>query len=385
MRLAGPKIAPIQPGHMGDRNSPLATVLAAGRGARCAAVSCVVGARRGLRWAMSSSWLSSGSGGWGFGRRVVDPEQARREAEAIATAPPEWPEFTGPKVFENCSDLEVVPSLSEFSVEIHLEPTQEPLSVFYEFRTQAEEGFGLTGAGVKGNIAFRIDLINVARGELMELLGTRVYQSHLQVVRGERKLPRLKSPCKLQLVFDNTHSMMKEKKLAYKVVVIHQSHIEGRDFEPYSPGGSSIGHESRAAATGAQAPAPAPEPTRTTVTATASPSASQNSAEPAAAIDAETIRTFYKEYVPEKPQADVQAVIEKYAGQEAKLMRKLRKKYIEKPAATAAATTATTAAESAAPSSGSSALSGNPQREQVAQTQPDETAPEFEEAEGEWM
>lgn len=336
---------------------------------------------------MSSSWLSSGSGGWGFGRRVVDPEQARREAEAIATAPPEWPTFTGPKVFESVCDLEVVPSLSEFSIEIHLQPTQEPLSVFYEFRTQAEEGFGLTGAGVKGNMAFRIDLVNMARGELMEVLRTRVYQSHLQVVRGEKKLPRLKSPCKLQLVFDNTHSMMKEKKLAYKVVVIHHSHIAGRDFEPYSPGGSSSsGHESPAAATGAYAPAPAPEPARTTVLAAASAPASQSSAEPAAAIDAETIRTFYKEYAPEKPQADVQAVIEKYAGQEAKLMRKLQKKYIEKAAATAAATAATTAAESAAAaSSESSTLVGNPQHEQVAQTQPVETATEFEEVEGEWM
>jgi hypothetical protein len=76
---------------------------------------------------MASSWLGSGSGGWGFGRRVVDPEQARREAEAIAIAPPEWPEFTGPKVYEGSSEREVVPNLSEFSIEVHLEATAEPL------------------------------------------------------------------------------------------------------------------------------------------------------------------------------------------------------------------------------------------------------------------
>jgi hypothetical protein len=370
---------------MGDRFPSRDSTLAAG--ALCCRIAgvYVVGARRGLRWAMSSSWLSSGSGGWGFGRRVVDPEQARREAEAIATAPPEWPTFTGPKVFEGSSDLEVVPSLSEFSIEIHLQPTQEPLSVFYEFSTQAEEGFGLTGAGVKGNMAFRIDLVNVAREELMELLGTRVYQSHLQVVRGENKLPRLKSPCKLQLVFDNTHSMMKEKKLAYKVVVIHHSHIAGRDFEPYSPGGSGSGPKRPAAATGALAPAPAPEPTRATASVAAA--ASQGLADPATAIDAETIRAFYQEHAPEKPEADVQAVIDKYAGQEAKLMRKLQKKYIEKPAAaTATATTATPAGDSAASSPGSNALDvSSPQHQLAAQAPGDEMAPEFEEAEGEWM
>ena len=81
---------------------------------------------------MSSSWLSSGSGGWGFGRRVVDPEHARHEAEAIATAPPLWPTFTGPKVFEGSSDLEVVPNLSEFSIEIQLQPTDEPLRERWE-------------------------------------------------------------------------------------------------------------------------------------------------------------------------------------------------------------------------------------------------------------
>ena len=314
---------------------------------------------------MSSSWLSGGSGAWGFGRRVVDPEQARREAEAIASAPPEWPTFAGPKVFEGSSDLEVVPNLSEFSIEIHLQPSAEPLSVFYEFSTQAEEGFGMTGAGVKGNMAFRIDLISVARGELMELLETRVYQSHLQVVRGEKKLPRLKSPCKLQLVFDNTHSMMKEKKLAYKVVVIHHSHIAGRDVEPHSPNGSSSGPSSPAAATGPLSPAPGP--TRPPAPVSAAPAALQRSVEPEPAIDADTIRAFYRTHAPEKDAEDVQAVIDKYAGQEAKLMRKLRKKYIEKPAI-------------ATFSSGQ-----NPEPQPVALEPAHETAPEFEEAEGEWM
>ena len=58
--------------------------------------------------------------------------------------------------------------------------------------------------------------------------------------------------------------------------------------------------------------------------------------EPEPAIDAETIRAFYRKHAPEKVAEDVQAVIDKYAGQEAKLMRKLRKKYIEKPAGAAA-------------------------------------------------
>ena len=130
---------------------------------------------------MASTWLGSGSGGWGFGRRVVDPDQARREAEAIAIAPDPWPEFAGPVVYVGSSECEVVPNLSEFSIEVHLEPTSEPLSVFYEFRTEAEEGFGMSGAGVKGNMGFRVDLVNVIREELMVLLEPRVYQSHLQV------------------------------------------------------------------------------------------------------------------------------------------------------------------------------------------------------------
>ena len=85
-------------------------------------------------------------------------------------------------------------------------------------------------------MGFRVDLVNVIREELMVLLGAisrtfrslfvrcllglcsdvasfcgtepRVYQSHLQVVRGECKLPKLKGPCRLQLIFDNTHSMV---------------------------------------------------------------------------------------------------------------------------------------------------------------------------------
>jgi hypothetical protein len=234
---------------------------------------------------------------------------------------------------------------------------------------------------VKGNMAFRIDLISVARGELMELLETRVYQSHLQVVRGEKKLPRLKSPCKLQLVFDNTHSMMKEKKLAYKVVVIHHSHIAGRDVEPHSPNGSSSGPSSPAAVAGPLSPAPGP--TRPPAPVSAAPAASQRSVEPEPAIDAETIRAFYRKHAPEK-------------------------KYIEKPAGDAA----TPQLESAAsgfdsndsnPFHDSRALSAQPQPSESIQTiatlssgqnpepQPvalepaHETAPEFEEAEGEWM
>lgn len=324
---------------------------------------------------MSSSWMSSSSGAWGFGRRVVDPEQARREAETIATAPPEWPTFTGPKVFESSSDMEVVPNLSEFSVEIQLQPTDEPLSVFYEFQTQAEEGFGLTGAGVKGNMAFRIDLVNATRGELMELLETRLYQSHLQVVRGERKLPRLKSPCKLQLVFDNTHSMMKDKKLAYKVVVVHHRYIDGRDVETPMLGDSSggPGDPVAKAATVPLVPTQAPGPTP----------ALQNSVEQQVGFTAETIRAFYREHAPEKSQEDVQMVIDKYSGQEEKLMRKLRKKYIKKPAAAALA------GDGGAPvvaAGGSSTLDTSiPQSEPMAQQLADDAAPEFEEVQGEWM
>ena len=78
---------------------------------------------------MASTWLGSGSGGWGFGRRVVDPEQALREAEAIAIAPDPWPEFSGPVVYEGSSEREVVPNLSEFSIEVHLESAHKQSAV----------------------------------------------------------------------------------------------------------------------------------------------------------------------------------------------------------------------------------------------------------------
>jgi hypothetical protein len=77
----------------------------------------------------------------------------------------------------------------------------------------------------------------------------------------------------------------------------------------------------------------------------------------------------------------VQAVLDKYDGQEVKLMRKLIKKYIDKPAAAAAAAAA---AEGGSATGAVSALDiSDPQ---PAQEEPADSAPYVvEETEGEWM
>ena len=237
----------------------------------------------------------------------------------------------------------------------------------------------------------------------------------LKVVRGECKLPKLKGPCRLQLIFDNTHSMMKEKRLSYKVAVIHHRHVADRTVELFSPESSppaaaadysafysadaaSVVAAAPAAAAPAAAPAPAPPPT---------------AGRAEAAVDPETIRAFYAEHAAEKwrfvfkmmkfvlkmmkfvfkkmrvsrrSEEDVQAVLERYDGREAKLLRMLRKKYIEKPAAAAAAAQA----PAPAPAPASAALDVSEPLEAptsvTAAPAPyvaEETV--VEEAEGEWM
>lgn len=153
-----------------------------------------------------------------------------------------WPEFTAKPMFEGDGKDELVPNLTEFSVEVPLEAdVTESLdkltaasfvsttSVFYEFSTVGEQGYGFSGSGLKGNMGFRLELVNSQRpDDPMVLLETKVYRSHLQTVRGEAKLPRLRNPCKLVLIFDNTHSLIKDKTLAYKFAVVLNEHIKGR-------------------------------------------------------------------------------------------------------------------------------------------------------------
>ena len=70
-----------------------------------------------------------------------------------------------------------------------------------------------------------LDLGDLDSGSVLE---TAVHQSHLQVVRGEQRLPRIRGPCTLRVVFDNTHSIFMEKKLSYHVVVATHRNIRGR-------------------------------------------------------------------------------------------------------------------------------------------------------------
>ena len=187
------------------------------------------------------SWASGAASGL-FGRRATDPTQEQ------PPEPPPWPEFAGgPHVYEGQSVREVVPALSEFSIEIQVDgdagapPDGGPpsgLSVFYEFSTEAEEGFGFSGAGKKGNMGFAVELVSRQREEVMPVLETAVHQSHLQVVRGEQSLPRIRGPCTLRVVFDNTHSIFMEKKLSYHVVVATHRNIRGRDSGSVEAGGA---------------------------------------------------------------------------------------------------------------------------------------------------
>jgi len=187
------------------------------------------------------SWASGAASGL-FGRRATDPTQEQ------PPEPPPWPEFAGgPHVYEGQSVREVVPALSEFSIEIQVDgdagapPDGGPpsgLSVFYEFSTEAEEGFGFSGAGKKGNMGFAVELVSRQREEVMPVLETAVHQSHLQVVRGEQQLPRIRGPCTLRVVFDNTHSIFMEKKLSYHVVVATHRNIRGRGSGSVEAGGA---------------------------------------------------------------------------------------------------------------------------------------------------
>ena len=58
------------------------------------------------------------------------------------------------------------------------------------------------------------------------------------------------------------------------------------------------------------------------------PELEQESERPVWEGDADVVRAFYKEHVPEKSDNEVEAVLAKYAGREAKLLAKMQKKYL---------------------------------------------------------
>jgi hypothetical protein len=98
------------------------------------------------------------------------------------------------------------------------------MTIFYEFSTVATDGFGFTGAGAKGNIGFGVNCISQSE-TLHMLIPNKVYASHVQKIRGWRRLPSMQSTSRLQCVFDNTHSLMRGKVLNYHLVVALNENI----------------------------------------------------------------------------------------------------------------------------------------------------------------
>jgi hypothetical protein len=149
--------------------------------------------------------------------------------EPAKPAPPvAWPKFVGTDFECYEGEKEQVPAMSEFTIEINLKNQSQddvPSSLFYSFATTPQQGFGFTGAGLKGNITFRVDFSRGWGGAAEQILPQAVYQSHLQAVRGELQLPSLRGDCNLSVTWDNTQSLMASKELSYKLFLVREDNI----------------------------------------------------------------------------------------------------------------------------------------------------------------